>query len=100
MKKVLFLILMCFATLTLSAQKDKEGQFEVEMAEVGQPGLLVVKVWCYASKPSIGDSVFKTSALKGVLFRGIDRNGRIQGRPALVMEGYDAHSEYFDIFFH
>lgn len=90
---------MSFSFLTLSAQKDKEGQFEIEMAEIGQPGTLVVKVWCYAKKPQIADNVFKTCALKGVLFRGIERNGRKQGRPALVVEGYDAHREYFDDFF-
>ena len=99
MNKLLFLFLMCIISQTLYAQKDMEGQFEVEMAEIGQPGMLVVKVWCYAKKPNIADNIFKTCALKGVLFRGIDKNGRIQGRPAMAVEGYDAHREYFDDFF-
>ena len=99
MKKVLFLTLMCFPLLTLSAQKNQEGQFEVEMAEVGQPGMLVVRVWCYAKKPKIADNVFKTCAVKGLLFRGVEKSGRMQGRQALVTDGYDANRDYFDEFF-
>ncbi len=99
MKKYIVFLLFSFAFLTIFAQKGQEREYEIEMAEVGQPGSLVVKVWCYARKPNISDVVYKTCALKGVLFRGIDNNGRIQGRTALVMDGYDAHSEYFNKFF-
>lgn len=101
MKKiVLFLIIFCWAT-SISIAKDKadDSQYEIEMAEVGEPGTLVVKVWCYNKKPQISDDVVRMNAIKGVLFKGVSDSGRMKGRKALVVDGYENHKDYFDDFF-
>ena len=94
------MVLSIMATLVLSA-KDKadDDRYEIEMAEVGEPGTLVVKVWCYNKKPQISEDVAKKNAIKGVLFKGVSDSGRMKGRKALVEDGYESHQEYFDDFF-
>ena len=88
---------MSFATI--SAKDNKNDQYEIEIAAIGQPGELVVKVWCYSKKANINETVFKECAIKGVIFKGVDDFGRIKGRVALVTDDYDNHKEYFDDFF-
>ena len=101
MKKFLLLVVLSIMpTLVLSA-KDKadDDRYEIEMAEVGEPGTLVVKVWCYNKKPQISEDIAKKNAIKGVLFKGVSDSGRMKGRKALVEDGYESHQEYFDNFF-
>lgn len=74
-------------------------RYEIEMAEVGEPGTLVVKVWCYNKKPQISEDIAKMNAVKGVLFKGVSDSGRMKGRKALVEDGYENHQDYFDDFF-
>ena len=101
MKKFIALILVLFLSLAIGIAKDKadESRYEIEMAEIGEPGTLVVKIWCYNKKPQISDDIAKMNAIKGVLFKGISDSGRMKGRKALVEDGYENHKDYFDDFF-
>ena len=100
MKRYLLFIFLSLAFVVSSA-KDKSdlNKYEIEMAEVGEPGTLVVKVWCYNKKPLISEDVAKMNAIKGVLFKGVSDSGRMKGRKALVEDGYENHKDYFDDFF-
>lgn len=73
---------------------------ELEMAEVGKAGNLVVKVWSYSKSPRISDSEVIRNAIYGVCFNGVSANKdrRINGVKALVVDGYEAHKDYFDEF--
>ncbi len=98
----LVLIVLLFSTMALivsAKEKTEDSQYEIEMAEVGEPGTLVVKVWCYNKKPQISDEIAKMYAIKGVLFKGVSDSGRMKGRKALVEDGYENHADYFDDFF-
>ena len=96
----MILVLICLiAPLGLAKDKIDGNRYEIEMAEVGEPGALVVKVWCYNKKPQISEDVAKMNAIKGVLFKGVSDSGRMKGRKALVEDGYDNHKDYFDDFF-
>ena len=101
MKKCfMILVLICLiAPLGLAKDKIDDNRYEIEMAEVGEPGTLVVKVWCYNKKPQISEDVAKMNAIKGVLFKGVSDSGRMKGRKALVEDGYNNHKDYFDDFF-
>jgi hypothetical protein len=101
MKKfLLFMVLSIMATFVLSAkEKPDDNRYDIEMAEIGEPGTLVVKVWCYNKKPQVSEAIAKKNAIKGVLFKGISDSGRMKGRKALVEDGYESHQEYFDDFF-
>jgi len=101
MKKLfMILVLICLiAPLGLAKDKVDDNRYEIEMAEVGEPGTLVVKVWCYNKKPQISEDVAKMNAIKGILFKGVSDSGRMKGRKALVEDGYDNHKDYFDDFF-
>lgn len=101
MKKwFMIIVLICLiAPLGLAKDKVDNNRYEIEMAEVGEPGTLVVKVWCYNKKPQISEDVAKMNAIKGVLFKGVSDSGRMKGRKALVEDGYDNHKDYFDDFF-
>lgn len=101
MKKCfMILVLICLiAPLGLAKDKIDDNRYEIEMAEVGEPGTLVVKVCCYNKKPQISEDVAKMNAIKGVLFKGVSDSGRMKGRKALVEDGYDNHKDYFDDFF-
>ena len=101
MKKVLLtLTLFCMiAPICLAKEKAEDNNYEIEMAEVGEPGTLVVKVWCYNKKPQISEDIAKMNAVKGVLFKGVSDSGRMKGRKALVEDGYENHKDYFDDFF-
>ena len=61
MKKCfMILVLICLiAPLGLAKDKIDDNRYEIEMAEVGEPGTLVVKVWCYNKKPQISEDVAK-----------------------------------------
>ena len=101
MKKwFLFWVLISMIAPTCFA-KDKvdDNRYEIEMAEVGEPGTLVVKVWCYNKKPQISEDIAKMNAIKGVLFKGVSDSGRMKGRKALIEDGYENHKDYFDDFF-
>lgn len=93
------LVLMSFVTLSISAKGNDEGKFEIEIAEIGNPGELVVKVWYYSKKNNVNESVFKECAINGVMFMGVNDSGRMKGRKELVVDGYDNHKDYFDNFF-
>ena len=100
MKKYFFILMLIFsATLCLAKENSNDERYEIEIAEVGDPGTLVVKVWCYNKKPKISDDIAKKNAIKGVLFKGVSDSGRMKGRKALVTDGYDNHKDYFDSFF-
>lgn len=101
MRKVLLtLALLCMiAPICLAKEKTEDNKYEIEMAEVGEPGTLVVKVWCYNKKPQISEDITKMNAVKGVLFKGVSDSGRMKGRKALVEDGYENHQNYFDDFF-
>ena len=101
MKKLLLLLFIFVGTNTVGSAKEKadDNRYEIEMAEVGEPGTLVVKVWCYNKKPQISEDVAKMNAIKGVLFKGVSDSGRMKGRKALVEDGYENHKDYFDDFF-
>ena len=101
MKKwFMIMALICLiAPLGLAKDKVDDNRYEIEMAEVGEPGTLVVKVWCYNKKPQISEDLAKINAIKGVLFKGVSDSGRMKGRKALVEDGYENHKDYFDDFF-
>ena len=101
MKKWFLILVLISMIAPVSIAKDKadDNRYEIEMAEVGEPGTLVVKVWCYNKKPQISEDVAKMNAIKGVLFNGVSDSGRMKGRKALVEDGYENHKEYFDAFF-
>lgn len=101
MKKWFLILVLISMIAPVSIAKDKadDNRYEIEMAEVGEPGTLVVKVWCYNKKPQISEDVAKMNAIKGVLFKGVSDSGRMKGRKALVEDGYENHKEYFDAFF-
>lgn len=80
-------------------EKIDLSQYEIEIAEIGQPGMLVIRTWCYNKKPNIPDETFKECAIKGILFKGLNDSGRKKGRKALVDDGYNNHKDYFDSFF-
>jgi len=101
MRKLFLIVVLTSMIVPISFVKEKadDNSYEIEMAEVGEPGTLVVKVWCYNKKPQISDDVAKKNAIKGVLFKGVSDSGRIKGRKALVEDGYENHKDYFDDFF-
>lgn len=88
-----------FFNLCYPKDNKNEKQYDIEIAEIGQPGTLVIKTWCYNKKPSLEDDKFLESAIKGVLFDGLNDSGRMKGRKPLVSDGYNNHQEYFDDFF-
>ena len=101
MKKWFLILVLISMIAPVSIAKDKadDNRYEIEMAEVGEPGTLVVKVWCYNKKPQISEDIAKMNAVKGVLFKGVSDSDRMKGRKALVEDGYENHKEYFDDFF-
>ena len=101
MKKIISILVLISIIAPIGIAKDKadDNRYEIEMAEVGEPGTLVVKVWCYNKKPQISDDIAKMNAIKGVLFKGVSDSGRMKGRKALVEDGYENHKDYFDDFF-
>ena len=101
MKKILLIVLVMCALVPHGIAKGGNDieRYEVEIAEVGESGTLVVKVWCYNKKPQISEDVAKLNAVKGVLFKGVSDSGRMKGRKALVEDGYENHQDYFDNFF-
>ena len=101
MRKFLLIwaLISMIATTSFAKEKADDNRYEIEMAEVGEPGTLVVKVWCYNKKPQISEDVAKMNAIKGVLFKGVSDSGRMKGRKALVEDGYENHQDYFDDFF-
>lgn len=101
MKKFFSILVLISIIAPIGIAKDKadDNRYEIEMAEVGEPGTLVVKVWCYNKKPQISDDIAKMNAIKGVLFKGVSDSGRMKGRKALVEDGYENHKDYFDDFF-
>lgn len=101
MRKFLLIwaLISMIATTSFAKEKADDNRYEIEMAEVGEPGTLVVKVWCYNKKPQISEDVAKMNAIKGVLFKGVSDSGRMKGRKALVEDGYENHKDYFDAFF-
>ena len=101
MKKgfIIWVLICMLAPMGFAKDKVDYSQYEIEMAEVGEPGTLVVKVWCYNKKPQISDEIAKMNAVKGVLFKGVSDSGRMKGRKALVEDGYENHKDYFDDFF-
>ena len=58
----------------MQAKDDYTDQYEIELAEVGAPGTLVVRVWCYGKKPNIQDDLYKENAIKGILLCCIPNN--------------------------
>ncbi|MDO4957386.1 MAG: hypothetical protein Q4E60_10265 [Bacteroidales bacterium] len=100
MKRYLLFIFLSLAFVVSSA-KDKSdlNKYEIEIAEIGQPGMLVIKTWCYSKKANISEDVFKECAVKGIMFKGLNDSGRMKGRKPLVIDGYDNHKDYFDNFF-
>jgi len=63
------MVLSIMATFVLSAkEKPDDNRYDIEMAEIGEPGTLVVKVWCYNKKPQVSEDIAKKNAIKGVLF--------------------------------
>lgn len=100
MKKYLLFIFLSMVFVVSSA-KDKSdlNEYEIEIAEIGQPGMLVIKTWCYSKKANINEDVFKECAVKGIMFKGLNDSGRMKGRKPLVVDGYDNHKDYFDNFF-
>ena len=94
------MVLTCImAPMSFAKEKTDNDKYDIEMAEVGEPGTLVVKVWCYNKKPQISEDIAKMNAVKGVLFKGVSDSGRMKGRKALVEDGYENHQDYFDDFF-
>lgn len=58
MKKYFLFILLCLLTsISMFAKDDSKDQYEIELAEVGAPGTLVVRVWCYSKKPNVQDDI-------------------------------------------
>lgn len=101
MKRVVVIFIIFSFVLNVVGAKENfdDSQYDIEMAEVGEPGTLVIRVWCYSKKPRIDEEVAKMNAIKGVLFKGVSDSGRIKGRKPLVEDGYECHKEYFDVFF-
>lgn len=100
MKKIVFLMLISLIAFECHAKgKVDENRYEIEIAEIGEPGTLVVKVWCYSKKPQLSEDIAKMNAVKGVLFKGVSDSGRMKGRKALVEDGYENNKDYFDDFF-
>lgn len=102
MKKTIVLIilsLICPLILLAASPVKDDSPYDIEMAEVGEPGTLVVKVWCYNKKPNVDEQTALMNAVKGVMFKGVSDAGRMKGRRALVKAGYDSNPEYFDTFF-
>lgn len=101
MRKWFLIWVLIFVITPTCFAKDKvdDNRYEIEMAEIGEPGTLVVKVWCYSKKPQISEDIAKMNAIKGVLFKGVCDSGRMKGRKALIVDGYENHKDYFDDFF-
>lgn len=96
---IIMIALLFLSSVSIYAKGGDKGQFELEIAEIGQPGELVVKVWYYSKKANVNDDIFKECAINGIMFKGLNDSGRMKGRKALVLDGYDSHKEYFDDFF-
>ena len=101
MKRIYAFVIVALLSISSISAKDKvdDNRYDIEMAEVGEPGTLVVKVWCYSKKPRVTEEIAKMNAIKGVLFKGVQDCGRMKGRKALVQDGYENHKDYFDDFF-
>ena len=95
----MMVLISLIAPKGFAKEKADDERYEIEMAEIGEPGTLVVKVWCYNKKPQISEDVTKMNAVKGILFKGVSDSGRMKGRKALVEDGYENHKDYFDVFF-
>ena len=95
-----FLIFLLLITYLFSSAGNKIT-CELEMAEVGKAGNIVVKVWSYSKSPRVSDADVIRNAVYGVCFNGVSANKerRINGVNALVDDGYEAHKDYFDKFF-
>ena len=96
---LIWALISMIAPTCFAKDKADDNRYEIEMAEVGEPGTLVVKVWCYNKKPQISEDIAKMNAIKGVLFKGVSDSGRMKGRKALIEDGYENHKDYFDDFF-
>lgn len=96
---ILFLFLSLAFVVSNAKDKSDLNKYEIEIAEIGQPGMLVIKTWCYSKKANISEDEFKECAIKGVMFKGLNDSGRMKGRKPLVIDGYDNHKDYFDNFF-
>ncbi|MDD5838789.1 MAG: hypothetical protein ACI30O_00810 [Muribaculaceae bacterium] len=86
-------------SLYAKSKKDMPA-CEVEVANIGERGQLVLRVWCFAKKASdIKDSEYLEGAIRQVLFQGIQDSGRMKGRGPIVKDGYANHEDYFNDFF-
>lgn len=75
-------------------------EYEVEVANIGERGQLVLRVWCFAKKASdINDNKYLEGAIRQVIFHGIQDSGRMKGRAPLVKDDYANHEAYFNDFF-
>lgn len=95
----LFIFLSFIVVVSTAKNKSDFNKYEIEIAEIGKPGELVVKVWYYSKKANVSESIFRECAVKGIMFKGLNDSGRMKGRKPLVADGYENHKDYFDKFF-
>lgn len=102
----IFLFLICFPLLVIGAKDKDQNTYRYEMEGVDETAYnssqIAVKVWSYGKIEKITRETCMRNAVHGVIFKGVPAstsNGLIQGRRAIVPDGYEAHKEYFDRFF-
>lgn len=95
------MILVVGTNNSLYAKSKKDmPSCEVEVANIGERGQLVLRVWCFAKKATdIKDDEYLEGAIRQVLFQGIPDTGRMKGHSSLVKDGYANHADYFNDFF-
>ena len=99
---LLCLPLLAFAQSAKKANKDTEAwRYEIEAENVGNTGTVVVKVWSFSKKPEVAAEQSKKNAIHGIIFKGVPKKDRIQGKKPLVEDSAkeSEHADFFKSFF-
>lgn len=85
-----------------NANKDTfTWRYEIEPVGEGKQGTYQIKVWSYSNVVETAIDQAKKNAVHGIIFRGYEPNGRIQGQkplssnPNLEIEFKDFFTEFF-----
>ncbi len=105
MKRLLFMLfLACTVSLVQAGNKVPADLYNYEVEPYGgvsvQPGYILMKIWTYGKRKDLTNNYFMQNAIHAILFKGCPDSGTTAGVTALVPEGYEAHKDFFDNFFH
>lgn len=95
-----FFVTLGFIFAYVSAFAGNMAKCDLEMAEIGKAGTLVVKVWTYSKSRTVSNEALMKNAIWGICFKGVSDNKtrRMNGVKPLVDGDYEQNKAYFEEF--